>query len=96
MYKKDCEGCKETEGKPFYVKEFEIDVCPVWKCATEHKIEHCGLCEEFPCDKFLDWYDPKRDIITVLRRAGLLALRNKIGTEAWIEWLKNKKIEFGV
>lgn len=29
----------------------------------------------------------------VLRRTGLLALRKKIGTEAWIKWVEDKKIE---
>jgi len=44
----------------------------------------------------LGWYDPKRGIITVLRRAGLLALRKKIGTKKWVKWLKDKKVKFGV
>lgn len=95
-YKKTCAGCVETGGKPFHLKEAEKDVCPVWQCAIEHKVEHCGMCDEFPCNRFLSWYDPKRGIITVLKRTGLLALRKKIGTEAWLKWLKDKKIKFGV
>jgi hypothetical protein len=96
VYKKRCAGCIETKGNPLYLKDSGKDVCPVWKCAIEHKVEHCGLCKEFPCDMFLNWYDPKRGIVTALRRAGLLALRKKIGTDAWIKWIEDKKIEFGV
>ena len=93
-YNKVCKGCVETEGKPFHLKK--IDICPVWQCIAEKKLEHCGLCDEFPCEKFLRWYDPKRGIITVLRRIGLLVLRKKLGNEAWIKWVKKNKIKFGV
>jgi len=82
VYKKQCAGCIETNGKPFYIKDSGKDICPLWECAIEHKVEHCGLCKEFPSDKFLNWYDPERGIVTALRRAGLLTLRKKIGTDA--------------
>ena len=94
LYKTKCAGCIETNGKPFYIEKGKS--CPVLKCATEHKVEHCGECEEFPCNEFLDWYDPKRGIVTALRRAGLLVLRKKIGTEAWIKWLEDNDIKLGV
>lgn len=29
--------------------------CPIHKCAREHKVQFCGLCEEFPCDKLKEW-----------------------------------------
>jgi len=95
VYKKKCEGCVETAGKPYYVKECGKGICQVWDCATKRAAEHCGLCPKFPCDKFLGWYSPRRGITPVLRRVGLLTLRKKIGTEAWIKWMENKKIEFG-
>jgi len=85
LYKKLCSGCIETCGKPFHVKKSGKDTYPVYECVTKHDIEHCGSCKNFPCDKFLDWYDPKRGIITVLRRAGLLTLRKKIGTKKWVK-----------
>lgn len=95
-YKKTCAGCVETDGKPFFLKEMNLDICQVWQCVAEHKVEHCGICKEFPCDKFLNWYDPKRGIATSLRRAGLLALRKRIRNEAWVKWIKEKRVEFGV
>jgi len=96
VYKKACAGCVETGGKPFYIEKEKKDVCPVWACSIKQQVEHCGLCKEFPCDKFLECYDPHRGIVTSLRRAGLLALRKKIGNDAWVKWIKNKKIMFGV
>lgn len=96
VYKKACAGCVETNGKPFHLEKTGKDVCPIWQCAKNYKVEHCGVCDEFPCDKFLNWYDPKRGVVTALRRAGLLALRKKIRTEAWIKWVEDNKIQFGV
>ena len=96
VYKKLCPGCIETCGKPFHIKKSGKDACPVYECATKHDVEHCGLCEEFPCEKYLDWYDPTRGRVTVLKKAGLLSLRKKIGTKKWVKWLKDKKIKFGV
>ncbi|GAI24445.1 unnamed protein product [marine sediment metagenome] len=80
-YKNPCKGCIQTNGIPYFSKK----TCPVFECATKNKVEHCGLCDEFPCKKFLNKYDQKRGIITVLRRAGLLSLRKKIGNKAWIK-----------
>jgi len=94
-YKKKCEGCIETGGKPYYIEKYGKDVCPIWECTTKLQVKHCGLCKDFPCDLFLEWYDKKRGITPVLRRVGLLALRRKIGTDAWVKWLEDKKIEFG-
>ena len=96
VYKKACAGCVETGGKPFHLKESKKETCPVWECVIKHKVEHCGICKGFPCNRFLGWYDPKRGRTTVLRRAGLLILRKKIGTKAWLKWIKDKKIEFVV
>lgn len=38
-----CGGCVNIE-KPFWG-----DNCPVKSCCESKKLEHCGLCEEFPC-----------------------------------------------
>lgn len=47
--KYNCGGCKATCGKAFYGE------CSLAKCAIEHEIEHCGLCDSFPC-KLLNSY----------------------------------------
>ncbi|MEM1557592.1 MAG: DUF3795 domain-containing protein [Thermoproteota archaeon] len=94
-YGRECAGCVETNGKPFFLKEIGLDVCPVWWCVEKRGVGHCGNCEDFPSGDFLNWYDPARGIVTSLRRAGLLALRKRIGDNAWVKWVKEKKIEFG-
>lgn len=94
---KRCAGCIETKGKPGHPHFIESrkSICPVFECAAKQKVEHCGLCREFPCDTFMNWYNPKRGIVGVLRRVGLLTLRKKLGNDAWIEWMEEKKIDFG-
>ena len=47
-----CPGCNAIKGKPFWGE------CSTYACAAEHGVEHCGLCAEFPCDKFIETYDP--------------------------------------
>lgn len=94
-YKDRCAGCVETEGRPSYLENRNRDVCPVWACAKKMEVKYCGLCEEFPSETYLDCYSRRRGIITVLRRAGLLALRKKIGDEAWKKWVKDHDITFG-
>lgn len=93
--RKECSGCVETNGKPFYIDQTEKDICPVWECAIGRKVKHCGECDDFPCDMYLDWYCPKMGRTGTLRCAGLLTLRRKIGDKEWIKWIKDKKIKFG-
>ena len=81
-YRDICEGCVETRGKPYYSRREGRDVCPVWACTAKKEALHCGLCDEFPSPVYLDCYSRRRGITTVLRRAGLLALRKKIGDDA--------------
>lgn len=43
----ECKGCIESDG---HCKEWEQSQgCPIHKCAREHKVQFCGLCEAFPC-----------------------------------------------
>ena len=39
-----CKGCVQIE-KPFWG-----DSCPVKACCEEKQLEHCGQCEQFPCE----------------------------------------------
>ena len=40
----NCGGCLNIQ-KPFWG-----DSCPVKDCCEAKKLEHCGKCNEFPCD----------------------------------------------
>ncbi|WP_105615310.1 DUF3795 domain-containing protein [Vallitalea okinawensis] len=39
-----CKGCRESKGIMFWGE------CKLAKCAIEKKLDHCGLCSNFPCD----------------------------------------------
>jgi hypothetical protein len=70
-----CPGCTAHEGKPFWGK------CQTYACAGEHGVEHCGLCGEFPCDKFVGLFDPSHGQVSSVIRTGILAYRAKHGDE---------------
>lgn len=40
----DCKGCRETYGNPFHGE------CRLAMCAISQSVEHCGLCNLFPCN----------------------------------------------
>ena len=36
-----------------------IEVCPLHDCCVNKKhLEHCGLCDELPCETFSAFHDP--------------------------------------
>ncbi len=55
----DCKGCHEIQGKPFYIKDFGMEVCPMYDCPVNKKgYQTCGECPELPCQIYYDWRDP--------------------------------------
>lgn len=84
-----CAGCGRVEGKPFWTSQIPGGVCPLHDCcANQKKLEHCGLCAEFPCETFLALRDPSMSDEqfqeSLERRKGALARRAEIGTEVWL------------
>jgi len=76
--KPNCLGCGNQNGEPFWGK------CKLHTCA-KGRVEHCGECEDFPCDLFVDQFDPAHGQKSVFTRAGLLVYRRKVGTQKFIE-----------
>lgn len=72
-----CAGCTALKGKPFWVK----GVCSIYACTEKKGVTHCGVCTEFPCEQFMNHFDPNNPEgqrnATV--RAGVLAYRAKHG-----------------
>ncbi|MDR0456555.1 MAG: DUF3795 domain-containing protein [Treponema sp.] len=62
-----CTSCKEGGGNPG---------CAVRMCAKEKNIEMCALCESYPCEKFVKFFEGypvlKQDNLT-LREEGISA-----------------------
>ena len=74
-----CPGCASVEGKPFWGE------CRTYSCAGEQGVEHCGLCGEFPCDRFIATFDPSHGQVSAVIRAGILAYRARHGDEKAVE-----------
>jgi len=87
-----CEGCGYQKGAPFWVSMMKMSSCPLYDCCVNKKgLEHCGLCEELPCQLFVSFHDPSLNpeeaIKSVNSRQNELLKRKEIGTK---EWLKTK------
>ncbi|MBL7167873.1 DUF3795 domain-containing protein [Candidatus Bathyarchaeota archaeon] len=74
-----CPGCESLRGKPFWGS------CPTYACVQDHGVEHCGVCGEFPCDKFIETFDPSHGQVSSVIRTGLLAYRARHGDEKAME-----------
>jgi hypothetical protein len=59
-YKESCGGsCHAIEGKPFYIKDFGVAVCPLYDCPVNQKgYKTCAECPDLPCQLYYDWKDP--------------------------------------
>ena len=67
----------------------KIEVCPLHECCLNQKqLEHCGLCEDFPCKAFLELRDPNMSDDEFEKSLDLrqkeLQKRAEIGTESWL------------
>jgi len=53
------EGCQVCGGKPFYIKDFGVEVCPIYDCSVnKNGYKTCAECVELPCQILFDWKDP--------------------------------------
>ena len=80
--KPQCLGCSTVQGKPFW------GTCQVYNCIQDHGVEQCGRCKEFPCDTFIQAYDPSQGPESALTRAGVEAYREKHGDKKTAELLR--------
>jgi hypothetical protein len=56
---KDCKGtCTEIQGKVFWTKYMGMEVCPIFKCVSDHKYKNCGDCTKIPCELWFSLKDP--------------------------------------
>ncbi|MDD4873079.1 MAG: DUF3795 domain-containing protein [Kiritimatiellae bacterium] len=77
-----CLGCRSTKKMPGYAPK-----CEVRKCAKVKKVQSCGLCKSYPCDKIKPFFlsQPKYG----LREKYLNMVRDK-GLEWWLEEMKTR------
>jgi hypothetical protein len=86
---KQCAGCGQVAGRPFWTAAMPSGVCPLHDCCRNYKqLEHCGLCEQFPCETFLKLRDPGMSDAqfhaSLQARQAALKRRTAIGTENWL------------
>ena len=87
---RQCKGCNTIKGRPFWTAQMEILACPLYDCCIDTKhLEHCGLCDEFPCTLFLEMRDPSLSDAEAEKalqsRQNDLTRRKEIGTENWLK-----------
>ena len=82
-----CPGCVSHGGHPFWGE------CGLHACMEDHGVDHCGACGEFPCDKFIDQFDPNspEGQRSSIFRAGVLAYRARHGEGKTLELLGKLK-----
>ncbi|MFA5364990.1 MAG: DUF3795 domain-containing protein [Candidatus Bathyarchaeia archaeon] len=88
--KTKCSGCKNQKGKPFWTTMMNIEACPLYNCCVNTKhLEHCGECNEFSCQTFMEMRDPslsdEEAEKALLARQNELVKRKEIGTKKWLQ-----------
>ena len=58
LRKPPCRGCNTEEGKIFWTKLLNLDVCPIYTCVKDKQLRHCGECSALPCNIYFDVKDP--------------------------------------
>ena len=81
-YFQNCGGCNIVRGKPFYLADFGVEVCPMYDCSVNQKgYQSCSACSKLPCQIFYDWKDPsmtdEEHINSINERVD--ALRSSVG-----------------
>jgi len=64
-------------------------LCPVYVCAKERGVAHCGMCSEFPCHLLVNLAAQTggNDI-----RIESAARRMEVGDRRWAEWAREQRI----
>lgn len=77
-----CGGCLE-EG----LCRGNEPTCWFVSCVRKHGVEHCGLCESFPCKELFENYQKcaNETAQVAVFRIGDLALRARMGTADWLK-----------
>jgi len=79
-YPDKCRGCLPQDHMDCYFV----------KCCLGKDIEHCGLCEEFPCKKLNDFVPDDRPECPKGYHLENLRERVAIGTMEWLEIQRKK------
>lgn len=57
---KECSGgCTALQGRVFWTKHINADVCPVYQCVADNGYKNCGDCAKLPCETWFNLKDPE-------------------------------------
>ncbi len=60
FFSEKCTGCMSIQGKPFWTKGYNMEVCQIYKCCINDKsLKHCGECSDLPCKTYDQLKHPK-------------------------------------
>lgn len=64
-------------------------ICPVYRCAKDHQVVHCGICSEFPCILLVHMaaQTGAGDM-----RIGSAARRAEVGDDLWAPWAREQRM----
>lgn len=57
-FPKECAGCHAIKGRVFWARYVGADVCPIYQCAKDKRLAHCGDCAHVPCQLWVSLKDP--------------------------------------
>lgn len=52
-------GCEAMQGRVFWTKYINVDVCPVYQCVADNSYKNCGDCAKLPCEIWFSLKDPE-------------------------------------
>jgi len=56
---KECAGdCNQIQGRVYWAKYVNAEVCPVYQCVEQHHLGSCGQCPDIPCHLWRELKDP--------------------------------------
>ena len=68
----NCDGCLSASPRIFYY----CNVCEIRKCGMANKVESCGFCKEYPCEKlsklFAEYSKAKETLDAIRRKRGII------------------------
>jgi len=70
----------------------EVDLgklCPVFACAKERRVSHCGVCADFPCHLLVNLAAQSGGNDLRIESA---ARRAQVGDKAWADWARDQRI----
>ncbi len=64
------------------------NLCPVFACARQRQVAHCGVCPDFPCPLLVNL----ASVSPGDRRIESAELRARLGEEEWAEWTRRQHL----